>query len=154
MRIELIDAQRTMKRGKELFRSKRNWIQKTYAENFKGDVRTVRSEDACRFCLNGVLQRATLEMETILTTARGLKTVPGDVSVRSFRSFNQVLEILGELIEFDYEEAKRFEPHTSREAALERSIERWNDNADRTHSEVIELLNKGIAKTAALIEAA
>ena len=156
MRNVLIDAEQAMIRGKELLQEEINWIQGSYSlDQFDGFAST-GSKRACKFCFNGALVRACNEVSCsrIEFDDKGLIKMRGDESVRAFEAHREIIKIIAELTDYDDEESKAIDSDIGKVVAKERWIELWNDAEDRTHGEVIELLDNGIARAAALIEAA
>ena len=152
MRYVLIDAEQTMIRCRELLQEEHNWIQRSYSLDKAGEFASTVSKRACKFCFNGALLRASYEVCSRNEFDKGLIKMRGDESVKAFEAHQEAINIIAELIDFDYEQSKAIEPHMSEGVAKEWWIERWNDCADRTHAEVLGLLDKGIAKAREVIE--
>ena len=156
MRIELIHAKQAMIRGKELLQDEINWIQGAYSLDQFDEFASTGSERACKFCFNGAMVRSCNEVacHAIEFDNKDLIIMRGDESVRAFEAHREVITIIAELTDYDEAQSKAIDSHIGKIVAKERWIERWNDAEDRTHGEVIELLDKGIARAAELLEAA
>ena len=144
------DAEQTLVRGMELIATPCSWIQKDYSLDDIGGHASVVSERASRFCMNGTLIRAANEVCSQHVFVQGLMIMSGGESMRAFRAHETAIDIVSDLLGFDYEIAKRsIDCSNNQFKERERWVERWNDNADRTHSEVVEVLHKAIAQVQA-----
>ena len=77
----------------------------------------------------------------------GLIVMSVSESVRAFRAYETAIDIVSDLLGFNYEEAKKsVRCSDSERKERERTIERWNDRQERTHSDVIALVDKAVER--------
>ena len=141
------DATRLLIRSGELIADEEALVKDAYSLDEKGEFASVVSERACRFCLNGALIRASYEVCSRRIFKKGLIAMSGSESVRAFRAYETAVEIVSDLLGFNYEEAKKsVKCSMNKGKERERTIERWNDRQERTHSDVTGLINKAVER--------
>ena len=117
------EVREVLKRARELIAPEGAWIQWEHAEMRGGAAINPESPVACRWCLTGAIRRAALHH-------------PGGTWPLMPRAFARVARVARE-------PESELQWDTGGQAA--REIVSWNDAPERTHAEVLALLDRAIA---------